>query len=96
MAQQKTTIKINRKYGPNEREAIGQEIVDYIVERTLSGKDKNNRKFAPYSKEYKESLDFKIAGKSKTKVNLRLSGDMLSSLKVLNHRSGSITVGYDA
>jgi len=96
MAQQKTTIKINKKYNPREREAIGKEIVNHIIKRTLSGKDVNNRNFTGYSKSYKKSLEFKIAGKSSNKVNLRLSGEMLNELKVLKNRSGEITIGYES
>lgn len=92
----KVTIPIPKKYRPEERKAIAQEVVDFIVERTLSGKDKDNINFKPYSKSYVKSLDFKIAGKSASNVNLKLSGDMLASLKPLTHRSGSITVGYEA
>jgi hypothetical protein len=93
MAQQKTTIKINPKYNKEQREAIAQEIIDYMIDRTLKSKDKNNRNFKPYSKEYKQSLDFKNAGKT-SKVNLTLSGDMLVSMDLLNSRKGSITIGY--
>jgi len=97
MAQQKVVIPIPKGYKPLEREAIAQEIVDFIVERTLKGKDKDNVNFKGYSRSYIKSLDFKIAGKSPSNVNLKLSGDMLASLKVLNtKRAGSVTVGFDA
>jgi hypothetical protein len=97
MAQQKVVIQIPKDYKPAEREAIARDIIDYIVERTQKKNlDKDNVKFAGYSKSYKESLDFKIAGKSKNRVDLTLSGDMLSSIKTLNTRSGSVTIGFDA
>lgn len=95
MPQQKTIIKIPSTYKPSERLAIGAEIIDYIIDRTKSGKDKNNKPFPGYSKEYVKSLEFKIAGKSKGNVNLTLSGEMLESMKVLNHRSGEIIIGFD-
>lgn len=86
-------VEIPDGYGPREREAIASDIIDKIVERTLDGKDKNGRKFAPYSKGYSESLDFKVAGKTKT-VNLQLSGDMLASLELVRHQKGLLRIGY--
>lgn len=95
MTWQKFKVKINPKYKPRERKAIAQEVIDFIVKRTQSGKDKNNNAFKPYSKSYTESLDFKIAGKSKDKVNLTLSGDMLASIKLLKDSKGELTIGFD-
>lgn len=95
MTWQRVKIKIPEGYKPDEREAIGNEIVQYIIKRTKSGKDKRNNSFPGYSDQYVKSLDFKIAGKSKSNVNLTLSGDMLTSLDVLNHKKGEITVGFD-
>jgi hypothetical protein len=93
MAQQKVKIKIPKDYNPQEREALSIEIIDQIIERTQSGKDKKGNAFAGYSKGYTDSLDFKLGGKSK-KVNLELSGEMLNSMTLLTHSSGSITIGY--
>lgn len=92
MAQQKFKVKISKKYNPQERVAIGVEIIDHIIERSKAGKDKKNNDLPSYSKGYVDSFDFKLAGKSK-KPNLELSGEMLNSLTVLNHKSGEITVG---
>jgi len=66
------------------------------VERTDQGKDKDGVPFAKYSKAYKDSLDFKNAGKSST-PNLQLSGDMLAALKYLEKEStrNYITVGFE-
>jgi len=94
MAQQKVKITIPKGYSPQEREALSLEIIDQIVERTKSGKDKNNKNFTGYSEGYKDSFDFKLSGKSKGKVNLSLSGEMLGALTLLNHSSGSVTIGY--
>ena len=95
MAQQKVTIKIPKGYGPIEREAIAEDIIDRIIKRTQSGKDVSGEKFPGYSKSYKKSLNFKIAGKS-SKVNLTLTEEMLNSIEILNSRSGSVTVGIPA
>lgn len=95
MPQQKTRIKIPKGYSPRERKAIAQDVIDFIVERTENGHDKSGKRFPGYSKSYKESLDFKNAGKT-SKVDLTLSGEMLSEIDLLTQRNGSITVGYDA
>ena len=93
MAQQKVRVELPKDYGPLERRAIGERIIERIIKRTQSGKDVNGDKFAPYSKSYRESKNFKIAGKSK-RVNLTLSEEMLNSIEVLRDRSGSVTVGF--
>lgn len=66
------------------KEAIGQAIIDKIVERTGDGIGVNGKRLkSPYSKEYSHSLEFKAAGKKPNKVNMELTGDMLASLDVL-------------
>lgn len=92
----KTRITIPKAYSQEERLAIASDIVDFIVKRTQKKRlDKDNKPLkAPYSKSYSESLEFKIAGKSKNKVDLTLSGDMLASLEVVGERKGSVTVGF--
>lgn len=104
---QRFEIKIDPAYTDEERSAIADEIVNYIRERTADGKGiiKDGPKslatarvnFTPYSKTYIESLDFKIAGKSKGDINLTLSGDMLGALDYLSDKStkGKIVIGYE-
>lgn len=79
-------------YSPVEREAIALEVIDKIIKRTKSGKDKNGRAFEKYSKAYKESLAFKIAGKGST-PDLTLSGDMLDSIKILKNAPKTV-IGF--
>ncbi|MFO0447763.1 MAG: hypothetical protein ACK52I_03575 [Pseudomonadota bacterium] len=73
------------------KEAIAQAVIDKIVERTEGGEglrfSSNGaatpiKLKSPYSKMYAESLEFKAAGKSKNKVNMTLSGDMLAGIDV--------------
>jgi hypothetical protein len=87
----------NRSYGSESRELrdklrgslsnaqfrrqYSKAVIDRIVERTLSGIDRGDKKFAGYSKEYINSDTFKIYGKAPNEVNLELTGEMLSSLK---------------
>lgn len=95
--QQKVTIKFPSefKFSQPEQVAIGREIVKFIRERTEKGLDKDNNRFPGYSTAYKKSLDFKNAGKS-SRVNLRLTGDMMSSIKLLEfEKKNQITIGLD-
>ena len=79
----------------DEKAEVGDLIVERIVNRTDKGIDADGEKFAKYSKGYIKSLDFQNAGKSKGKVNLQLSGDMLAALKVLKDKGDSLTIGFD-
>ena len=38
-------IEISEKYGPDERQAIGLEVVNFIRKRSKAGKDKKNKPF---------------------------------------------------
>lgn len=91
---QRTKIEIPKEYSPRERKAIALEIIEFIKNRTSKGKDKNNENFAKYSKGYKKSLDFKLAGKGNT-VDLRLTNEMMESLDLISDKSGSLLIGYD-
>jgi hypothetical protein len=66
---------------PQFRSQFSKSVVDRIVERTLSGIDKNDAKFKEYSDSYVSSDIFKIYGKDPSEINLELSGEMLSSLR---------------
>lgn len=95
MPQQKVKIEIPSDLPPAAREELADLVIEHIIDRTNRGIDKNGSKFPGYSKDYVKSLDFKIAGKSKGKVNLQLSGDMLAALDLLNHKKGAIVIGYE-
>jgi hypothetical protein len=88
-------IDIPDYLGPEERELIGQEVLDFIRKRTEDGKTWQNREMAGYSEEYVKSLDFKIAGKSKNQVDLSLSGDMMGAMQVLDHKRGMLRIGFE-
>jgi len=77
----------------SQRRAIADLAIEFMVDRTLEGRDVNGKRFPKYSKGYIESLDFKNAGKSPGKVDLQLSGDMLASIALLNETDGKIVVG---
>lgn len=91
---QRVRIDIPEDYKPSERIAIAEEVIDFIIERSKKGKDVENNSFPKYSKSYKNSKDFKIAGKS-SNVDLTLSGDMLNSIQLISHKKGSVLIGFD-
>jgi hypothetical protein len=61
----------------------------------MKGIDKNGVPFVEYSEEYIKSLEFAIARKSPSQVNLRLTNEMLTDVEVIevDSSSGTITVG---
>jgi hypothetical protein len=96
MAQQKVIITIPKELKPVQRRELADLVIEHIFERTtVDNKDKNGKKFPAYSKEYVKSLDFANAGKSKSDVNLQLSGDMLAAMQLLKDRPGEIIIGYE-
>jgi len=78
-----------------ERVGVGKELLKYIQKRTAAGEGKGNKKFPGYSKAYVQSLDFKNAGKQASKVNLKLSGDMIAAHKVISHSKGQLIHGFE-
>lgn len=96
MATKWQKIKIDLSgHGLNEdqRHEVADLVIERIVNRTDQGIDKDGKRFPAYSKSYKESLDFKIAGKGP--VNLQLSGDMLAAIEALEVTSRSATIGFE-
>jgi len=92
---QRFTVDVPRNLSASEREAIADEVIDFIRERTKDGKSWRNREFAGYSDAYAKSLNFKIAGKSKGDVNLTQSGDTLGALTLLDHKTGQLVIGFE-
>jgi hypothetical protein len=72
----------------------GQRVIDEIVDRTQSHIDKNGKSLGRYSATYKNSLVFEIYKGGETRVNLTLTGDMLSSLRSKSKRN-SIIINLD-
>lgn len=100
MSWQRIKIEIPKEIGPAGREDLAFQILEFIRERTKSGVGLNaagtrNKVFPGYSDSYVKSLDFKIAGKSKGNVNLKLSGDMMDAMDLLRHKAGELTIGFE-
>jgi len=79
------------------RQAVGQSVIDYMVERVKSGRGFGNKQLKPkYSDEYTESDEFKAFGKSKAgPVNMTLTGQMLDSITLLDDNEDEIKIGID-
>jgi hypothetical protein len=75
---------------------IGQDIVQFIQDRAESGKGIGGKVLrSPYSKPYSKTTEFELAGKSISDVNMRLTGDMLGSIEVLDFDGSVLTVGIE-
>lgn len=92
--QKKKRINLPSGLDETDRLKAGRLIIDRILERTANNISSEGKRFPNYSKSYSESLEFKIAGKSQNNPNLRLSGDTLDSLQILENGKGFITIGY--
>lgn len=87
-------IELPEDLSSGQRQAIGKELLTYIRNRTAAGEGKGNKRFPSYSKAYIRSLDFKNAGKRSSRVNLKLSGDMMAALDVISHKKGELLYGF--
>jgi hypothetical protein len=90
-----TLISIPTSFNATQREAIGIDIINRIVERTEAGLDVNGNPFAPYKQSYKQTLEYKIGHGNSSKVNLTLTGELLGSLSIISHGAGFIKLGFD-
>ncbi len=72
-----------------EQNVIADALLTHIIGRTMAGLDKSNREFPQYTKKY---ADKKGVGRSE--VDLVLSGEMLTELKVLSKNANGIEIGY--
>jgi hypothetical protein len=84
---------------PELRQAIGQAIIEKILKRTADGEwrpgSRPSSKAGSYSESYANSIAFKAAGKSKGKVDMKLFGDMLGTLDIIDETSNTIEIGWD-
>lgn len=78
------------------KQVIGQALIDRIIERTEAGKSVNGGKLkAPYSKTYAESDDFKAFNKKKDEVNMKLTGNMLGTLDIIDTAGSKVKIGWN-
>lgn len=82
--------QVNQLLGSNEpMENICKDVEERILERTESGRDYKNLKFAPYSEKYA-----KRKGVGRSSVDLKLTGTMLGAIKtrVINPNHGQVLI----
>lgn len=89
-------IKVPTNWSATQRRQFARVVIREIQARTDRGLDKNGNRFKGYSKSYINSLDFKIAGKSPSRVNLKLTGEMMNTMEVVSDAPGIVYVGYKA
>ena len=104
---QRVRFNIPKSISSEDRPEFIDQVVEKMRSNAESGKgrkfdNKSTRdglidaykKFPKYSKEYIASLDFKNAGKSPSKVDLTLSGDMIQSLDVVRETANTVEIGF--
>jgi hypothetical protein len=81
---------------PGLREIIGEKIIERIRQRVQEeGRGFNGRPLKrPYSDDYSESAEFKAFGKSKSDVNMTLTGDMLGLMDITKQSANTVTIGW--
>lgn len=110
MARPRKTVDIfvDTRYSVEQRRAIAEEAIRYIKDRTAKGNGVNNAPFRQnsqfqggrrnsrtYADSYRDTREFEIAGKSPAPINLRLTGDMLDSLEIIDvSLTGKVTIGF--
>lgn len=87
MAKYSIVINIPERLKPTERKNLADAIITHIQGRTMAGLDKNNERFPRYTKEY-------AALKGSNKVDLVLSGEMLSEMKLIRESKGKLEIGF--
>ena len=76
------------------REGVGQAVIDAIRKRTKENIDRVGSRFKNYSKSYSKTTDFKVHGKSISNPNMRLTGDMLEFMNVIDSSRNTIVIGW--
>lgn len=77
----------------NVRAVFFEAALDKLQKRLDEGRGVDG-KLTAYSKEYKDSLAFKVFGKTNT-VNMQLTGDMLTAVNELDSKPGKMKIGID-
>jgi hypothetical protein len=89
MAKLSIKIPFTQPIKPKERVKIADALLTHIVGRTMAGLDRDNNKFAKYTKKYANEKGVGVSD-----VDLLLSGEMLSELQVLKVDANGVEIGY--
>jgi len=85
---QRFTISVPDDFKPKDRARVADKAIDSIVKRTVEkGKDKNNKKFVAYTKDYAKQ-------KGQRRVDLVKSFSMLTNIQQLQSSKGRIVIGF--
>jgi len=90
----KEILGVDTKDFPEIKQAVGEAIIQRIVDRTESGQDVSGRSFKSYSDSYVESLPFKAFGKKDSEINLTQTGSMLGTIDIVKDSGNKITIGW--
>lgn len=75
---------------------FGRRAIEKLLERTNAGVDKNGKSFARYSKSYINSPIFSLHGKSRSEVNLKLTEEMQSDIRITKVTDRGVEIGFGA
>lgn len=89
----KEVFGVSFKKSRSLQEQVTQKLIDKMKERVAAGVDRFGEEMAPYSEVYKESFDYIAARKDGT-VNMKLTGDMLGSIDILESSGDKVTIGF--
>ena len=87
-------INVPQSLNTLQREAVGLEVIEFIIDRTKNGLDINNAPFAGYKQSYKDTFEYKIGHGGDSTVNLTLTGEMLGTISIVNHGVGFVKLGF--
>lgn len=74
---------------------VGDEITDEIIANTTErSKDVFDKRFKKYSRGYAKSKATKFRGGGGSKVNLKLTGDMMNGLQTRGFTNESVVIGW--
>lgn len=79
----------------DEKQAIGQALIDLIIERTENNEDIDGNRFDRYSPDYIKSTNFKAYDKSASDINMTMTGDMMSDLDILETTRNGLVLGFN-
>lgn len=89
MAKYSVRVPFTKAIKVKDRQKIADAFLTHIIGRTLAGYDKDNERFAQYTKGYAE-----FKGVGRREVDLTLSGEMIDRLKILKIDSRGVEIGY--
>lgn len=90
-----TEIELPEGYTGATAREIGEELINFVIDRSKNGKGKDGKSFPKYSKAYINSVEFELAGKSADEIDLTLSSETLDSMTVLEATGKRVKIGFE-